>query len=648
MQQFLKGKILSVVFMILVGLVFLSGVFFAVYGSMHRNASFYEKMYMFLDGEYSVDGGDWKRIDPWSYSPIRESFHTVTFRGKPIEATEGFDNVLIFSKNVWYTLYAEDGTVLKHHASVTMDEDFDEFYSHIDAEFRNEDMKNLWYETMSRYRALQYHLLQTPGYRYTSFASGQILSEDAVYTLEVINPYPSEKTSFSDCFYVVFGDDFIETIFIYDTVFWKIALLVLLCIFGMILFPAANFIFGKAQFTYFSFGILCFFWSIYMIMTVMSFYLNYWILDPVLCMTLTELSGYCFMIVLLLYFRSNMTQPSTRKATGIMVSLYTAAVAVVIVLHLTAKFDLVTVSPYMSMISGLCFMETIAMLSIEIRRFQNRNALDFLISWFPLALSVVADICTEMFLRKDSRFFMIGFAATMVLQLARIMLDIRTQYRNSIQYQKMQKELYEAKVAVMVSQIRPHFMYNALSSIAMLCKLDPDRAYTATVTFSDYLRGNMDSLKQTAPVPFSRELEHLKKYLYIEKMRFDDMLNIKYDIQTEDFDVPQLSVQPLVENAVKHGVGMKEDGGTVTIATRETETAYEIIISDDGVGFDTSASKKEDGRSHIGMENTRKRLKDMCNADIVTESTPGEGTTVRVIIPKKQRRNRNHENALCG
>ena len=120
-------------------------------------------------------------------------------------------------------------------------------------------------------------------------------------------------------------------------------------------------------------------------------------------------------------------------------------------------------------------------------------------------------------------------------------------------------------------------------------------------------------------------------------MRFDDMLNIRYDIQTEAFSVPQLSVQPLVENAVKHGVGMKEDGGTVTIATRETETAYEILISDDGVGFDTSAPPKEDGRSHVGMENTRKRLKEMCNAEIVITSTPGEGTIAKIIIPKAKK-----------
>ena len=90
-----------------------------------------------------------------------------------------------------------------------------------------------------------------------------------------------------------------------------------------------------------------------------------------------------------------------------------------------------------------------------------------------------------------------------------------------------EKVLYEAKVSVMVSQIQPHFMYNALTSIAMMCSIDPDTAREATVTFAKYLRGNMDSLKQTAPVEFEQELEHLKKYLYIEKLRFGDLLKAR-------------------------------------------------------------------------------------------------------------------------
>ncbi|MBR6045143.1 MAG: histidine kinase [Ruminococcus sp.] len=203
--------------------------------------------------------------------------------------------------------------------------------------------------------------------------------------------------------------------------------------------------------------------------------------------------------------------------------------------------------------------------------------------------------------------------------------------------ERAEKELYQAEVQVMVSQIRPHFMYNALSSIAILCKLDPDTAYEATIAFSKYLRGNMDSLKRTEPVPFEVELEHLKQYLYIEKLRFADKLNIVYDIQATGFELPMLSVQPIAENAVKHGVGMKDDGGTVTISSRETEDSFEVVVADDGVGFDPDAPKKDDGRSHVGMENTRRRLKEMCGADVIITSKPGEGTTARIIIPKKKK-----------
>ena len=100
---------------------------------------------------------------------------------------------------------------------------------------------------------------------------------------------------------------------------------------------------------------------------------------------------------------------------------------------------------------------------------------------------------------------------------------------------------------------------------------------------------------------------------------------MEYDIQSTDFVLPQLSIQPIVENAVKHGVGMEKKGGTVTIATRETDNAYEVIVSDDGVGFDTTAQKKDDGRSHVGMENTQRRLKEMCfgNFDVfLPDGTP--------------------------
>ena len=273
------------------------------------------------------------------------------------------------------------------------------------------------------------------------------------------------------------------------------------------------------------------------------------------------------------------------------------------------------------------------LLIIEARN--NKQAVFILASWTPLTLSIILDVLNRCFSFTDIHFYIFGSAITMLYQIIRLIRDLKKQYKEAIRYQQMQKELYEAKVSIMVSQIQPHFLYNSLSSIAMLCKLDPDTAQKATITFTKYLRGNMDSLKQTKPIPFDQELEHLKKYLYIEKLRFGKKLNVAYDIQATDFILPQLSIQPLVENAVKHGVGMKKKGGTVTIATRETEKAYEVIVSDDGVGFDVNAPQKEDGRSHVGMENTKKRLRDMCKGEVKIESVVGEGTTAIVILPKE-------------
>ena len=234
----------------------------------------------------------------------------------------------------------------------------------------------------------------------------------------------------------------------------------------------------------------------------------------------------------------------------------------------------------------------------------------------------------------------LGYLSDAIADLA---LEINHYMRENIRIagerERAEKERFEAEVQVMVSQIRPHFVYNTLSSIAILCDIDPQTAKEAAITFAKYLRANMDALKQKAPVPFTVELEHLKNYLYIEKLRFADALNVEYDIQTTDFELPILSIQPLAENAVKHGVGMKKYGGTVKITTRETDRAYEVVVSDDGVGFDPEEARKRqetksDGKSHVGMENTRKRLKEMCGADIVIESRIGEGTTARVIIPK--------------
>ena len=194
------------------------------------------------------------------------------------------------------------------------------------------------------------------------------------------------------------------------------------------------------------------------------------------------------------------------------------------------------------------------------------------------------------------------------------------------------KQLIENQMSIMLSQIQPHFLYNSLTAIQMLCVRDPKEAQKALGDFASYLRGNMDSLKSNKPIPFDKELEHTKHYVELELIRQGEYLDVEYDIQYTDFEISALSLQPIVENAIKHGVGDKEEGGKVRISVQRKYDDVLIVVDDDGVGFE-SAEPVDDGRSHIGLENVRRRLSDMCGATLDIKSKPGVGTQVTITIP---------------
>ena len=210
--------------------------------------------------------------------------------------------------------------------------------------------------------------------------------------------------------------------------------------------------------------------------------------------------------------------------------------------------------------------------------------------------------------------------------------DIKTHMEEKV---KTERKLSESRIAIMLSQIQPHFLYNALAVISRLCDKDPAEAKKATINFSNYLRANMNLLERTEPIPFENELNHTIGFMNLEKAMYGDSLNVIYDIQTKNFNLPALTVQPIAENAIKHGIGKKEGGGTVTISTKETESGgYMIIITDDGVGFE-QGKNNDDGQQHIGINNVRLRLSAQCGGLLEIESKPGAGTTARIIIPKQ-------------
>ena len=227
-------------------------------------------------------------------------------------------------------------------------------------------------------------------------------------------------------------------------------------------------------------------------------------------------------------------------------------------------------------------------------------------------------------------------ATTVSLLLVYTLIHVE-QARRAADMEKalVQKELAlsESNNSLVLSQIQPHFLYNALTSIYRLCDVRPEAAKEAVSNFSKYLRGNLDSIKQTKLISFADELTHLQAYLSLEKIRYDDYLEVRYDIGVTEFFLPPLTVQPLVENAVNHGISDLPNGGCVTVSTRETPEHYEIRVSDNGIGFDPEA-RPSDGRSHIGISNVRSRLRIMCRGTLDIISAPGSGTTAIVKIPK--------------
>lgn len=194
----------------------------------------------------------------------------------------------------------------------------------------------------------------------------------------------------------------------------------------------------------------------------------------------------------------------------------------------------------------------------------------------------------------------------------------------------------EMRMSLMLSQIQPHFLYNSLSVIQNLCHGKAPEAETATARFSRYLRHNMSSMTNPSLIPFTEELSHAKNYLELERLRFGDYLQIRFDTPCVRFYLPPLTLQPIVENAVRHGVRMKPDGrGTVAVATMEFPDRYEVFVLDNGCGFDPS-KPPNDGTLHVGIQNVRDRLRRMCGGKLELFSSVGVGTTAVIVLPKNK------------
>ncbi len=198
----------------------------------------------------------------------------------------------------------------------------------------------------------------------------------------------------------------------------------------------------------------------------------------------------------------------------------------------------------------------------------------------------------------------------------------------------VESELKEQSTEALFSQIKPHFLYNSLTSIMNIPGTPADTREVIS-DFGKYLRGNIDSLVFTAPIPFRREIELTELYFEMVKLQFGDKLKLHTDLKTQDFQLPVMTIRTLASLCIEYGIAPK-GSGTIYISTKETETSFEVRVADDGVGYAGTASDPYliDRENVAGYSTVKKGLKDMMNASISYYSVKGQGTAFNIRVPK--------------
>jgi two-component system, LytTR family, sensor kinase len=199
-----------------------------------------------------------------------------------------------------------------------------------------------------------------------------------------------------------------------------------------------------------------------------------------------------------------------------------------------------------------------------------------------------------------------------------------------------ERALMQARLDALISQINPHFLFNTLNTVSSLIRFDPDTARTVVLKLSNILRRRLRS--QAHFLPLRQELDFIDDYLSIEVVRFgSDKLQVRKEIDPETYDmtIPSMILQPMVENSIRHGIGPKVEGGTITLRTCQRDGRLVIEVSDDGIGISLER-QREMFESGIGIRNVRDRLEVLYGTDfsLRVESRPGQGTSIRFELPE--------------
>jgi two-component system, sensor histidine kinase ChiS len=285
-------------------------------------------------------------------------------------------------------------------------------------------------------------------------------------------------------------------------------------------------------------------------------------------------------------------------------------------LRLNPSIDLVIMDYWMQDPSGLEICR-------KLREVANRDDLPILM----LITSIDSSVVEQVLLSGSNDFLYKPYQSNELIARVHSLVQVKKTLSLTTSYE----------LAFLHAQIKPHFLYNALNTIAEYCETEPREAGKLIVSLSKYLRGTLDFENISSFVTVEKELSLVKAYLDIERARFDK-LEVAFDVDDNiRVSLPPLTLQTLVENAVKHGVTKVISGGKVTIAIKQLVDGVIFTVEDDGVGMDLDkldlSNKYSEKRSSIGLYNINTRLLKLYGKGLMFESSLGGGTKVSFIIP---------------
>ena len=315
-------------------------------------------------------------------------------------------------------------------------------------------------------------------------------------------------------------------------------------------------------------------------------------------------------------------------------SLWTIYFVMLVIVLVTGGFFSVTVEnqPSRGPLYPLLMLPLIAIMLINLlgtirrrMRMSRKAFLSFVIVLLPMTVSLLVMLFVD-----AMPLFDISFVLSALVMYSFILLDqIEQDLRRQQEIARQEREIAHQRASVMVLQMRPHFIYNTLMSIYSLCMFDPEKARQTTMNFTNYLRKNFNAIANDNAIPFAKELEYTSAYLAVEQVQFGNMLIVDWDTPYTQFRLPPLTLQPIVENAIKHGMDLDADPLHISIRTRDTDAGAEITVGDNGLGIDPS----DESKPHTTLENIRQRLEMMCGGSMTIQPREGGGTVVTVTIP---------------